>query len=114
MARSHAGESTPDRYADGSLAALPGVYRHPRRLWYLGLAAGAQKLAGGAAVAAGAGSGDGQRCAAAGETLSGLAARRGGADHGRALYQRFRSASGAAWHGAREKPWRRGYTQVCV
>ena len=26
---------------DGSLAALPGVYRHPRRLWYLGLAAGA-------------------------------------------------------------------------
>ena len=37
----HAGESTPDRYADGSLAALPGVYRHPRRLWYLGLAAGA-------------------------------------------------------------------------
>ena len=27
----HAGESTPDRYADGSLAALPGVYRHPRR-----------------------------------------------------------------------------------
>ena len=25
----HAGESTPDRYADGSLAALPGVYRHP-------------------------------------------------------------------------------------
>ena len=36
-----AGESTPDRYADGSLAALPGVYRHPRRLWYLGLAAGA-------------------------------------------------------------------------
>ena len=27
--------------ADGSLAALPGVYRHPRRLWYLGLAAGA-------------------------------------------------------------------------
>ena len=24
---------------DGSLAALPGVYRHPRRLWYLGLAA---------------------------------------------------------------------------
>ena len=31
------------------------------------------------------------------------AARRGGADHGRALYQRFRSASGAAWHGARVK-----------
>ena len=38
----HAGESTPDRYADGSLAALPRqAYRHPRRLWYLGLAAGA-------------------------------------------------------------------------
>ena len=32
-----------------------------------------------------------------------IAARRGGADHGRALYQRFRSASGAAWHGARVK-----------
>ena len=42
----HAGESTPDRYADGSLAALPGVYRHPRRLWYLGLAAGALKPGG--------------------------------------------------------------------
>ena len=43
------------------------------------------------------------------------AARRGGADHGRALYQRFRSASGAAWHGARvKKARRRGYTQVCV
>ena len=51
----------------------------------------------------GAGSGDGQRAAAAGETLERTAARRGGADHGRALYQRFRSASGAAWHGARVK-----------
>ena len=48
--------SSPDRYADGSLAALPGVYRHPRRLWYLGLAAGAlETWRGGAAVAAGAG-----------------------------------------------------------
>ena len=54
------------------LAALPGVYRHPRRLWYLGPAGGAMKPGGGAARAAGAGSGDGQRCAAAGETLSGL------------------------------------------
>ena len=26
---------------DGSPRFLPGVYRHPRRLWYLGLAAGA-------------------------------------------------------------------------
>ena len=43
----HAGESTPDRYADGSLAALPGVYRHPRQLWYLGLAAGALLKPGG-------------------------------------------------------------------
>ena len=80
---------------------------------YLGLAAGAlRNLAGGAAVAAGAGSGDG---AAAGGDAERTAARRGGADHGRALYQRFRSASGAAWHGARvKKPRRRGYTQVCV
>ena len=38
-----------------------------------------------------------------GETLSGLQLAGGGADHGRALYQRFRSASGAAWHGARVK-----------
>ena len=46
---------------DGSLAALPGVYRHPRRLWYLGPRCwGAMKPGGcGAAVAAGAGSGDG-------------------------------------------------------
>ena len=36
----HAGESTPDRYADGSLAALRRL-SPPRRLWYLGLAAGA-------------------------------------------------------------------------
>ncbi len=36
-----AGESAPDRCADGTLAALPGVYRHYRRLRYLGLAAGA-------------------------------------------------------------------------
>ena len=47
-----------------------------------------------------------------GETLSGLQLAGGGADHGRALYQRFRSASGAAWHGARvKKPRRRGYTK---
>ena len=61
------------------------------------------KPGGCAAVAAGAGSGDGQRCAAAGGDAERTAARRGGADHGRALYQRFRSASGAAWHGARVK-----------
>ena len=86
------------------LAALPGVYRRTSsaisgaRCW------GAMKiLAGGAAVAAGAGSGDGQRRAAAGGDAERTAARRGGADHGRALYQRFRSASGAAWHGARVK-----------
>ena len=46
---------------------------------------------------------DGQRRAAAGGDAERLQRRRGGADHGRALYQRFRSASGAAWHGARVK-----------
>ena len=71
MARTHAGESTPDRYADGSLAALPGVYRHPRRLWYLGLAAGALETWRVAPLSllvlvVGMAS-----CAAAGETLSG-------------------------------------------
>ena len=57
--------------------------------------------------------GMGQRCAAAGGDAERTAARRGGADHGRrALYQRFRSASGAAWHGARVKkaPGDGGYT----
>ena len=97
----HAGESTPDRYADGSLLlylafiATSSAMVSGARRW------GAGNLAGGAAVAAGAGSG----CFSAlllGETLMD-AARRGGADHGRALYQRFRSASGAAWHGARVK-----------
>ena len=38
-----------------------------------------------------------------GETLSGLQLAGAALDHGRALYQRFRSASGAAWHGARVK-----------
>ena len=79
----HAGRATPDRYADSSLLALPGVYRHPRRLWYLGLAAGALwKPGGGCRLCAGAGSGDDQRCAAAGGDAERTAARRGGADHG--------------------------------
>ena len=43
----------------------------------------------GAAVAAGAGSGDGQRCAAAGGDAERTAARRGGADHGRAYINVF-------------------------
>ena len=60
---------------------------------------GAMNLAGGAAVAAGAGSGMASAALLLGETLSGLQLAGGGADHGRALYQRFRS--GAAWHGAR-------------
>ena len=60
--------------------------------------------------------GMGQRCAAAGGDAERTAACRGGADHGRALYQRFRSASGAAlaWRAGKKKPRRRGYTQVCV
>ena len=49
-----------------------------------------------------------------GETLSGLQLA-GAALIMAGLYiRRFRSASGAAWHGARvKKPRRRGYTQVC-
>ena len=68
----------------------------------------------GAAVAAGAGSGDGQRCAAAGDAER-TAARRGGADHGRALYQRFRSASGAAaWRAGKKAPETGLYTSMRV
>ena len=98
----HAGESTPDRYADGSLllylafiatlvgygiwGSLLGRYE----TWRVALSLLVPVV-------------DGQRCAAAGGDAERTAARRGGADHGRALYQRFRSASGAAWHGARVK-----------
>ena len=111
----HAGESTPDRYADGSrfylafIATLVGYgiwgsllgryencgWRRCRcwcRQW--GWASAALLL---------------------GETLSGLQLAGGGADHGRALYQRFRSASGAAWHGARVKAPETGlYTSMRV
>lgn len=37
----HAGESVTHRSADDTVAALSGVYRHYRRLWHLGIAAGA-------------------------------------------------------------------------
>ncbi len=37
----HAGESATHRSADDTVAALSGVYRHYRRLWHLGIAAGA-------------------------------------------------------------------------
>ena len=99
----HAGESTPDRYADGSPRCFTWRLSPPSSAMVSGARCwGALKPAGGgAAVAAGAGSGDGQRCAAAGGDAERTAARRDGAD--RALYQRFRSASGAAWHGARVK-----------
>ena len=90
------------------LSLLYRVYRHPRRLWYLGCWSH-MKPGGVAPLSLLVPVGYGQRCAAAGETLRTGIARRGGADHGRALYQRFRSASGAARHGARgkKKPRRR-------
>ncbi len=37
----HAGESATHRSANDTVAALSGVYRHYRRLWHLGIAAGA-------------------------------------------------------------------------
>ena len=55
------------------LSLLCGVYRHPRRYGIWGSLLGRYETWRGAAIAAGAGSGDGQRCAAAGgQTLSGL------------------------------------------
>ena len=110
----HAGESTPDRYADGSLAALPGVYRHPLvgygiwgsllgryETWRVAPLSLLVPVVGMASAAL-----------LLGETLSGLQLAGAALIMAEALYQRFRS-SGAAWHGAGKKAPETGLC-VCV
>ena len=111
----HAGESTPDRYADGSLLLYTAFIATLVGYGIWGSLQGAMKPGGCAAVAAGAGSGDGQRCAAAGETLSGLQLAGAALMHGPGSISTFSVCvwCGLAWR-AGKKPRRRGYTQVCV